>query len=87
MSKIKVKLCMGTTCFVMGASELQELVDILPEKFGDKVEVQCATCLDLCSSSSEGQAPYAMVDYTVISKATVESVINEVERKLKNGQE
>lgn len=87
MNKVIVKICMGTTCFVMGASELQELTDIIPEKYGDKVEVVASTCLDFCSSSEESQAPYAMVDYEVISKATVEKVIEVIDRKLKNGQE
>ena len=32
MKKTVVKICMGTTCFVMGASELQELEELIPEK-------------------------------------------------------
>ena len=35
--KIDVKVCLGTTCFVMGASNLQELMDLVPKKYGDKV--------------------------------------------------
>ncbi len=87
MNKIVVKICMGTTCFVMGASDLQELTDIIPEKYGDKVEVVASTCLDFCSSNTESQAPYVIVDYDVISKATVEKVLEAIDRKLKNGQE
>ena len=86
MNKIVVKICMGTTCFVMGASDLQELTDIIPEKYGDKVEVVASTCLGFCSSNTESQAPYVMLDYDVISKATVEKVIEAIEEKLKNGQ-
>lgn len=37
--KISVKVCLGTTCFVMGSSNLQELIDTVPAKYGDKVEV------------------------------------------------
>ena len=87
MNKVIEKICMGTTCFVMGASELQELSDIIPEKYGDKVEVVASTCLDFCSSSEESQAPYVMVDYDVISKATVEKVLEAIDGKLNNGQE
>ena len=39
MAKVNVKICMGTTCFVMGASQLQDLVDIVKKKYGDDVEV------------------------------------------------
>lgn len=38
MNTITVKICMGTTCFVMGASSLQELTDIIPSRYGEKVE-------------------------------------------------
>ena len=38
MEKITVKVCLGTTCFVMGGSNLQELNDLIPKKYGDKVE-------------------------------------------------
>ena len=39
MEKIQVKVCLGTTCFVMGGSNLQELNDLIPRRYGDKVEV------------------------------------------------
>lgn len=78
---------MGTTCFVMGASELQELEELIPEKFGNSVEIQGVTCLDYCSRCSESQAPYVLVDDEVVNKATVEKVMEVIERKLKNGQE
>ena len=37
MAKVNVKICMGTTCFVMGASQLQELVDIVNKRYGEDV--------------------------------------------------
>ena len=37
--KIEIEICLGTTCFVMGASDLQELMDIIPSKYGDDVEL------------------------------------------------
>ena len=39
MEKISVKVCLGTTCFVMGSANLQELMEIVPAKYGDKVDV------------------------------------------------
>ena len=35
--KISVKVCLGTTCFVMGSANLQELIEVVPKKYGDKV--------------------------------------------------
>ena len=45
--KISVKVCLGTTCFVMGSSNLQELIETVPAKYGDKVEVSGVPCLGL----------------------------------------
>lgn len=83
MAKIEVKVCLGTTCFVMGGSNLQELNDIIPQKFGDKVEVTGSNCLGLCSINWEySKAPYVKVNDEVVSEATVEKVIEEIERQL-----
>lgn len=83
--KISVKICLGTTCFVMGASNLQELMDSIPAKYADKVEVAGVPCLGLCSSDWESsKAPYVKIDDDVISEATVEKVIKAIDEKLLN---
>jgi NADH:ubiquinone oxidoreductase subunit E len=85
MKKIEVKVCLGTTCFVMGGSNLQELNDIIPEKYGDKVEVSAANCLGLCSINWEySKAPYVKVDEEVVTEATVEKVLEVIDKKLGN---
>lgn len=83
MEKINVKVCLGTTCFVMGAGHLQELIETVPKKFGDLVEVSGHPCLGLCSIDWEySRAPYVKVDNAVVYEATVEKVLSEIERKL-----
>jgi len=85
MAKISVKVCLGTTCFVMGGANLQELVDIIPRKYGDKVDVVGANCLGLCSINwNYSKAPYVKVDDDVITEATVEKVLEAIETKLGN---
>lgn len=85
MKKINVKVCLGTTCFVMGSSNLQELIETVPVKYGDKVEVLGVPCLGLCSIDWEySRAPYVKVDNDVIYEATVERVLSAIERKLEN---
>lgn len=88
MNKIQVKICMGTTCFVMGASNLQELVELIPKKYPDTVEVSGVTCLNLCSQNDKyTKAPYVKINEDIISEATVEKVLKHIERVLENGQE
>ena len=85
MAKIEVKVCLGTTCFVMGGSNLQELNDIIPQKYGDKVELSAANCLGMCSINWEySKAPYVKVNEEVVSEATVEKVLEEIDKQLGN---
>jgi len=83
--KVNVKVCLGTTCFVMGASNLQGLIESVPKKYGDKVEVTGVPCLGLCSIDWEfSKAPYVKVDDDVIKEATVEKVLSAIDNKLNN---
>jgi len=85
MAKVEVKVCLGTTCFVMGGSNLQELNEIITQKYGDKVELNAANCLGLCSINWEySKAPYVKVNEEVVSEATVEKVLEEIDKQLGN---
>ena len=84
MAKVNVKVCLGTTCFVMGSSNLQELMDIAKRKYGEDVDVAGSPCLGLCSIDWEfSKAPYVKVNDEVIKEATVEKVLAAIDRKLK----
>jgi NADH:ubiquinone oxidoreductase subunit E len=83
MDKISVEVCIGTTCFVMGGNNLHELNEIIPKKYGKKVEVKGCNCLRLCSINWEySKAPYVKVDDVVINEATVDKVLAEIDKKL-----
>ena len=88
MAKVEVKVCLGTTCFVMGGNNLQELNEIIPKKYGDKVEITGANCLGLCSINWEySKAPYVKVNEEVVADETVKKVLEEIERQLGNRNE
>lgn len=83
MEKITVRVCTGTTCFVMGGANLQELNNIIPKKYGDKVEVMGSPCLGLCSIKWEySKAPYVKIDDDIIEEATLDKVIDTLDKKL-----
>ena len=71
MNTITVKICMGTTCFVMGASSLQKLTDIIPSRYGDKVGVQGLTCREFCNASTVARCPAVSVVYHRVMTSTV----------------
>lgn len=84
MEKIIVRVCLGTTCFIMGSPNLKKLMEVVPKEFGDKVEIVGVTCLGMCSEDGEcSKAPYVKVDDTVVKDATVEKVLDVIEAKLK----
>lgn len=83
MAKVNVKVCLGTTCFVMGSSNLQELLELVPRKYGDSVDVAGSPCLGLCSIDWEfSKAPYVKVNDEVIKEATVEKVLAAIDKEL-----
>ena len=76
MKKVTVKVCLGATCYVLGRKNLQELYKIVPEKFGDEVEVESSPCLGLCSIKwADSKAPYVKVNDEIIEEADVDKVI------------
>jgi len=85
MEKVKVKICEGTTCFVMGGQTVRAMITSLTEKYKDKIEITSARCLGTCNKTdSFSKAPYVMVDDEEISSADLEKVIAVIERKLNN---
>ena len=82
MKKIQVKICNGTTCFVMGASKFQNFEENIPSKLKNIVEVIAHPCLDLCKNNEYSKAPYVMVNYEVVPEATVEKVLEVIEKNL-----
>ncbi|MCD7779695.1 MAG: NAD(P)H-dependent oxidoreductase subunit E [Candidatus Gastranaerophilales bacterium] len=87
MNKIKVRICSGTTCFVMGSSFLNDLYDIIPEKYNGQVIVEPSLCLGQCSKSGKhSKAPYVLVDDEIVAEATIESVISAIDKKVSSNE-
>jgi len=82
MDKVRVELCMGTTCYVMGAAQLVDFAQNLPEEFRDRVEVTGVRCLGLCGNENFSGAPFARVNGIVIDAATVERISDALRKVL-----
>lgn len=78
MEKIKVTICTGTACFVMGASEIMLLEENLPPELKDKVEIEGVTCMEECKNSLNGKAPFVRVNNELLSGATLLSVLEKI---------
>ncbi len=78
MDKITVELCMGTTCFVMGGSGLEDFVNLLSPEERCRVEIVPSPCIGLCKDREFGKAPYARINGEVVPEATVRLLAEKV---------
>ena len=82
METLEVRICIGTTCYMMGASKLVDIANRFPASWKDRVDVRGATCLDLCDADGICNAPFAKVGERVIAHATPDGVIAAVAEAL-----
>ena len=83
MEKLKLEICCGTTCYMLGAAKLMTLENIMPAEWRDKIEVAGLPCMELCVSEKLSGAPFARLDGEVIPQATIEKILEAVRGKLK----
>ena len=82
---IKVEICCGTACYLLGAAKMMNLEEELPPDCRGRVEVEAKTCLDLCERENLGGAPYVRINgEEILSQATPEKVIARI-RELTEG--
>ncbi len=83
MKIITVKVCLGTTCHLMGSSHLQTLEQDIPEHLRDRVAITWSRCLGYCKDENHGKAPYVLVGNEVMGEATVFGIVEKLELLLK----
>ena len=83
MDKIKVEICCGTACYLLGAANLMTIEDDIPADMRDKVEVEARTCLELCERENLGGAPYVRINGSeILAQATREKVLDRLSELL-----
>lgn len=76
MEKVKVEICCGTACYLLGAATLMGLEDSLPADVRDRVLIEARPCLDLCERENLEGAPFVRFNGTeVMGKASLEKVL------------
>lgn len=76
MEKVKVEICCGTACYLLGAATLMNLEDSLSAEVKDKVSIEARPCLDLCEQEKLEGAPFVRFNGTeVMGKASLEKVL------------
>ena len=73
---IKVEICCGTACYLLGAAKMMNIEESLPEKCRGRVEIEARTCLEMCERENIGGAPYVRFNgKEVMCRATSEKVV------------
>jgi len=73
--KIRVTVCSGTACYLMGGSEFLLLQEHLPPELRERVVVEGKPCLEHCKRGARGKAPFVLIDGELLTDATIPSVI------------
>lgn len=74
-STIRITVCGGTACHLMGGSELQLLLEHLPERLRARVVVEGTPCLNHCRNHPGERAPFVQIEDEVVSNATLPEVL------------
>jgi NADH:ubiquinone oxidoreductase subunit E len=48
---MEIKVCVGTTCHLLGSSSLVEAINELPEEIKTKITLKYSTCFDKCQQA------------------------------------
>lgn len=73
MKKIKLKVCCGTYCHIMGGAELQLLNELIEPELFKQVELSFSTCLGYCKNEGV-RAPYVEIDGKAMAEASIEKI-------------
>ncbi|MDO5712964.1 MAG: (2Fe-2S) ferredoxin domain-containing protein [Tissierellia bacterium] len=90
---MKVQLCMGAKCTMMGANSIYDALDNLKEFCGEDypldhlndLEVELVNCLDYCKKEEGDVSPVVVIDGEVIYRATAQEVSDRVITELSQG--
>ncbi|MCQ2392076.1 MAG: hypothetical protein MJ240_11695 [Kiritimatiellae bacterium] len=76
MDKVKVEICCGTACYLLGAVHLMELEAQLPPEMRERVAFEAKSCLGQCENDRLGGAPFVRFNGTeMMSRATPGAVM------------
>ena len=77
--KINIGVCIGTNCFMRGSQDiLKKIMNyVLDRKLSGLVEIKPSFCMENC-----GEGPNVAIGKKIISKATIDVVLKELENQL-----
>lgn len=77
MNRLVIEVCVGTSCYLLGAQDLLQAIEELPAEQQGKVEINGVTCLKNC-----GKGPNIRINGTVYSGVTPERLLQVIDENL-----
>ncbi len=77
MEKIKVTICCGTYCHVMGGAEVQLLDELIPPEMARHLDIRYSSCLGYCKEGY-GNPPFVKINGKYMSESNVEKIKQEL---------
>lgn len=78
---VKVKICVGSHCSLVGALNILDTLEKLQEEYPDQIEIDKSGCMDLCDDIKN--APVVKVDDVLITSAQTQMVISKIMERIK----
>ncbi len=82
MEKIKLRLCAGTMCYVMGGAQLMEIEDMLSEEEKQYLEITLSPCLQRCNGADT--PPFAELNGQMITGVSKETLLRIIKEELRH---
>lgn len=77
MKKIRIEVCVGTSCHLMGSQLILQVLEDLSLQFQNRIKLDYSSCLNRCK-----QGPVVKIDDLIVDNATPEQVKNILEEKI-----
>lgn len=74
-NQIRITVCCGTTCHLMGSSEILIYKKEIEQRYDNKVVIYGSPCLGNCKEYAAASAPFIMIGDELICQANVDKVI------------
>lgn len=82
MEKLRLKVCAGTMCYVMGGAQLMEIEDLLSEEEKQYVEITQTPCLKQCDGKE--RPPFAELNGKIITGISKEVLLRIIKEEIRN---
>lgn len=82
MKEVKLKICAGTMCYVMGGAQLLDIADSLPPSIKEHVDISLAPCLQQCNETE--RPPFVELNGKILSGISKENLIQIVKEEVEN---